>query len=162
MSHSFSSTLRSPSGWGNLLIVPTEIALEFKAHHGHRTIVTVNDRYSWHAALMFHGEFGHYIMMSKDKLKKLDLEPDEGVEVQLEPDTSKYGAELPEEFEAVLDTDPEGQRAFEGLTDGAKRSLIFMVSRYKTTDGRIEKALDLLEKLKMGITDRKILSKKGL
>ena len=161
MRHTFTTTLQNPTGYGYILVVPPAIVQDFLDQHGKRVVVTFNQGHRWHAALMAHGAFGHYIMVGKQQLKKAGLDGDEEIEVELVADTSKYGAEVPEELEAVLETDPEGQRAFEGMTDGGKRSVIFMVARYKTTDSRIEKALDVLEKLKLGITDRKILGKKG-
>ena len=68
---------------------------------------------------------------------------------------------VPEEFAAVMETDPEGEAAFEKLKDGTKRGLLYMVAKLKDTDRRIEKSLDLMEKLKLGITDRRVLGKWG-
>jgi len=37
---------------------------------------------------------------------------------------------MPEEFQAVLDSDPEGTSHFSTLTDGKKRSLIYYILRF--------------------------------
>ena len=143
-----------------LLVVAVDIARPFVERHGRRVIVEINGHY-WHAALSAHRDYGYYVMVSKANLKAADIDPEAEIEVSVWPDESKYGVDVPEEFLAVLETDPEGEAIFERMTDGGKRSVIHIVKRIKTSDNRIEKSLELLEKLKMGITDRRLLNKKG-
>ncbi len=59
---------------------------------------------------------------------------------------------MPEEFQAVLDSDPEAMQIFEGFTQGKQRSLIYYILRFKNSQTRIDKALIITENMKMGIT----------
>ena len=80
-------------------------------------------------------------------------------QLQITEDSSKYGVDVPEEFTAVFDSDPEASKVFEALTDGKKRSLIYHVLRFKNSQTRIDKSIIIAENLKLGITDPKDLLK---
>ena len=66
---------------------------------------------------------------------------------------------MPEEFSAVLESDPEAADIFESFTDGKKRSLIYYVLRFKSSQLRIDKALIISENIKIGVTDPKEIVK---
>lgn len=66
---------------------------------------------------------------------------------------------MPEEFQAVLDSDLEAYERFEKLIVGKKRSLIYLILRIKNSQTRIGKALIISENIKMGITDQRELIK---
>lgn len=55
---------------------------------------------------------------------------------------------ISEEFSAVLSSDPDGEIWFEKLTDGKKRSLIFLTNKTKNSQLKIEKCFVVLEHLK--------------
>jgi uncharacterized protein YdeI (YjbR/CyaY-like superfamily) len=62
---------------------------------------------------------------------------------------------MSEELEAVLLSDHEAYTIFEDLTPGRQRSIIYAISRYKSSQLRVDKAIILTENLKRGITDPK-------
>ena len=97
------------------------------------------------------------IMLNKSNQKKLGVLPNDYFKVQLLEDTSKYGVDLPEEFEAVMESDPEALKIFDSLSIGKKRGLIYVILRYKNSQTRIDKSLLLCQNLKMGIRDPKEL-----
>ena len=112
--------------------------------------------------LAFHGKLHLYqgrflISFGKRYQKELGVTKNDFFELQLFENTSKYGVEMPEEFQAVLDSDFEAYEAFERLTDGRKRSLIYYVTRFKNSQTRIDKTLIVTENLRLGITDQKEL-----
>ena len=47
---------------------------------------------------------------------------------------SANGIQKPEELKEVLDTDPEADSIFNGLTEGNHRSLIYLVTQVKSSD----------------------------
>ncbi|GAA4274879.1 YdeI/OmpD-associated family protein [Aquimarina gracilis] len=113
----------------------------------------------FHAALQKY--LGRYhITFNKVNQKKLGIFPNDYFKVELSEDTSKYGVEMPEEFEAVLLSDLEAFKIFENLTDGKKRSLIYYILKIKNSQTRIDKALIITENLKRGIRDNRELIKK--
>ncbi|MEL6812026.1 MAG: YdeI/OmpD-associated family protein [Bacteroidota bacterium] len=114
--------------------------------------------------ISFHGKLHSYqgrflISFGKRYQKELGVDRSDYFELQLFENTTKYGVEMPEEFQAVLDSDPEAYEGFERLTDGRKRSLIYYIARFKNSQTRIDKALIISENIKMGITDQRELIK---
>lgn len=103
---------------------------------------------------------GMYRMMfGKQHQKKLGVFPSDYFQIQFFEDTTKYGVEMPEEFQAVLESDPEAKEGFKQLTDGRKRAIIYHIKRYKASQTKIDKAIAISEKIKMGITDTLALIK---
>lgn len=103
----------------------------------------------------------HLIYFSKGKQKELGVFMNDYFELQIFEDTSKYGVEMSEELEAVLLSDYEAFSIFENLTPGKQRSIIYAISRYKSSQLRVDKALILTENLKRGVTDQKLWFKKN-
>jgi len=68
---------------------------------------------------------------------------------------------MPEELEAVLESDPGAKMIFDAFTAGKKRSIIYMIGRYKSSQTRIDKSLILCENLKIGLRETRILLKSG-
>jgi len=101
----------------------------------------------------------YYMMFGKRYQKELGLFPNDIFELQFFEDTSKYGVEVPEEFEAVMLSDYDAYEIFETLTDGRKRGLIYAIARYKNSQIKIDKTLLLCENLKRGIRDPRELFK---
>ena len=77
----------------------------------------------------FHGALHHYkgqylISFGKRYQKELGIFPSDYFELQLLEDQSKYGVDVPEALQAVMDSDPKGFQLFENLTPGSKRRLM--------------------------------------
>ena len=143
-------------------IVPDMVAQYFLDQQCKRVLVKVrflSKHIEFHAALQkFHGYY--HIMFNKANQKRLNIFPSDYFEVTLSEDTSKYGVEMPEEFEAVLASDPEASAVFESLTAGKKRSLIYYILKIKNSQTRIDRAITITENLKLGIREHKELIKK--
>ena len=144
------------------LVLPFEIVKPF-VEKGHKRVkVTASfegKSISFYTALQKRHE-QYFMMFSKNNQKSLGIYPNDYFQLQFFEDTSKYGVEVPEEFDAVLLSDYEAYQIFESLTDGKKRGIIYMISRYKNAQTRIDKSLLLCENLKRGIRDNKELLKK--
>jgi len=138
------------------LVIPEVIARSF-VDEGHSRIAI--KAFFGGNEISFHGKLHQYlgrflISFGKRYQKELGF-----FELQLIENTSKYGVEMPEEFQAVLDSDLEAYERFEKLTVGKKRSLIYLILRIKNSQTRIGKALIISENIKMGITDQRELIK---
>jgi len=113
----------------------------------------------FHAALR--KRLGRYVItFGKQKQKELGVFPSDYFQMELFEDTTKYGVIMPKEMEAVFESDPEASEIFSNFSDGKKRSLIYYVKRFKTSQTRIDKALLISENMKMGIIDHRELVKK--
>ncbi|WP_271766083.1 YdeI/OmpD-associated family protein [Aquimarina algiphila] len=144
------------------IIVPDQIANHYLNKGYKRVVVEIvfkEKSVQFHAALQKIKERYH-ITFNKQNQKKLGVFPSDYFIVRLLEDTSKYGVEIPEEFEAVLQSDPEALQIFDTLTAGKKRSIIYYILKIRNTQNRIDKALIITENLKLGIRDHKELIKR--
>ncbi|MBT8234655.1 MAG: YdeI/OmpD-associated family protein [Bacteroidia bacterium] len=141
--------------------IPEDIARLFidKGHNRVKVKVSFKGQsISYYAALQkIKGNF--IVMLNKPNQKKLGVFPNDYFQMQLVEDTSRYGVDVPEELEAVFESDPDAFDIFESLTMGKRRGLIYSVAGYKSSQTRIEKSLVLAENLKRGIRDPKSLFK---
>lgn len=106
--------------------------------------------------IYFHGAIQkrngkHYMMFGKRYQKALGIFPNDYFQLQFFEDDSKYGVDMPEEFDAVLVSDYDAYQIFEGLTPGKQRNLIYAITRYKSSQTRIDKSILICENLKRGI-----------
>lgn len=142
--------------------IPVEIATPFieKSHKRVKVVASFEGKsLEIYAALNKWKDGSFSIMFSKNNQKTLGIFPNDYFQIQLLEDTSKYGVDLPEEFEAVMFSDYEAHQIFESFTPGKKRGIIYMIARYKNSQTRIDKAILLCENLKRGIRDNKELLK---
>lgn len=132
-------------------------ALEFLNSGHKRVIVDINKSTKLHCSLMHSNQVGYFIYLGSKVLNKLKLKESDIVTIDIQKDNSEYQFEYPEEFEEVLNTDLDAMQIFNTLTDGNKRSLIYLITRVKSVNKRIERSLKIAEHLKQGISSaRKI------
>ena len=136
------------------LTVSEEILLQYQEEgddgltFNQRFIITVNGTVQWRAGSVSLGNRLAYITLSKARMKELEVDLGDTVTVALEKDRSKYGMEIPEEFEEVLLQDDYAKQRFESLTMGLQRAVIYIVAQLKSSQKRIDKSIFLLENLK--------------
>lgn len=146
--------------WSYHIIVPQKIYDSLTKKGNKRIMCSINKLEQFHAGFMPDGNGNWFIKLNKEKMKAFDLSVGELVSVEVESDTSKYGMALPKEFEEVLNQDVEGSAYFEKLTEGKKRSLIYLIAKVKNTDKKITKSLIILDHLtaNAGKLDFKLLN----
>jgi hypothetical protein len=140
------------------LEVEDEIVQSFLGKNSKRALATIGT-FSFHCAFMRMKEGAYYIIIGSKTCKALKIKANDEVQVVFSEDTSDYQFEMPEEFQEVLYQEPEAMSVFEDLTDGNKRSLIYVVSSVKSSEKRIERALKIVEKLKIGVTSPRLMLK---
>jgi len=146
--------------WSYHIIVPQKIYNDLTKSGNKRIMCSINKLERFHAGFMPDGNGQWFIKLNKEKMKDFGLTVGEEVTIEVKSDTSKYGMALPNEFEEVLVQDIEGAEYFEKLTEGKKRSLIYLIAKVKNTDKRIIKSLIILDHLKAnsGKLDFKLLN----
>lgn len=145
------------SGMHYIMLDDASLA-EFTQNNNKRIICKLNNQLEVHCAIMPKKEGGFFINIGAGIRKKLGIEAGSIVSATFLPDNSKYQFELPEEFAEVLEQDLEALEVFEKLTDGNKRSIIYLVTQVKSSERRIDRSIKIAENLKNGITNaRKIL-----
>jgi hypothetical protein len=144
------------------VIIPKEHAIPF-VDAGHKRIhikaFFEKNSMEFHGALrLYQGDY--IVSFGKRYQKELGLFPTDFFEFQLFENTTTYGVEIPEAFQAVMESDPEGVSYFEKLTDGRKRGLIYYIKRFKNNQTQVDKTLIIFENLKQGTTDPRELIKR--
>lgn len=134
--------------------IPSQEAENIISTWGKRVICTVNGN-TIHSAINKNKNIGYHIILGKKTKQKLNLELGESFELTLSKDDSDYQMDISVEFQEVLNTDPEGQILFEKLTPGKKRSLIYYVSSAKQSNTRINRAIKIMDNIKLGYKDLK-------
>ncbi len=134
--------------WSYHLPVPIAVSNHFLEQKIKRLIATFNKEIELHCALMPKGDGSYFININKEIRKKLGSFVGDEIHIHLREDTSKYGMPLPEEMEALLEIDEEGNNYFHALTPGKQRSLLYMVGKPKNSDTRLKKALAIIDYLK--------------
>lgn len=151
----FDTTIRNFSG--DMLtiyfVVPEELVKTLTKDGANRFICTINGMYEHPCALHRSDDIGHYIYLSKRVRKELEVEPGDTLHCEIREDTSEYGMPMPEELSELFEIDPEGKRAFDTLTPGRQRGLIHYIGSAKRVDTRIQRALTIVDNLKLGIRD---------
>jgi len=142
------------------ILIPAKVHEKMASDDHKRVMCSVNGHEPFHAGLMPKGDGDYFILVNKKRMKAFELELGMEVQIKLEKDTSKYGMVMPEEFQEVLSSDPEGEDLFEKLTSGKQRNLIHLIAMVKSTDIRITKSLIILDHLKAneGKIDFKLLN----
>lgn len=134
--------------WTSIIIIPNEIFLEMiQLVPNKRILCAINNNLKFHCGMLPKKTF-HYIMLSKEKMKILNLKINDEIQVEIFPDTSTFGMDICEQLQEVLMSDIEGKILFEQLTSGKKRSIIYLISKTKNAQLRIEKSFVLVEHLK--------------
>lgn len=146
----------------NAVVIPPEIGKAFREKGHKRVLVKImfnTTALEFYAALSRWKDGSYSIMLSKAKQKELGIHAPDHFLVRLMEDTSTYGAEMPEELEAVLESDVDAKRIFDSFTKGKQRGILYMIARYKTSQTKIDKSLLLCENLKRGVRNNNELLK---
>ncbi|MCO5144454.1 MAG: YdeI/OmpD-associated family protein [Oligoflexia bacterium] len=143
----------------HILKIPAKTVTLLGGRTNLRVMIRLNKEIEFHAGFMPLGKGESYIMLSKARMKPLGLQYGDTVDVEIKKDQSKYGLPMPEELQTVLDLDTEASTRFENLSAGKKRTIIHYVGNVKNTDKRIERALFLMENLKILPEGKELIQK---
>jgi Bacteriocin-protection, YdeI or OmpD-Associated len=130
------------------------------ANKNKRALCIINKTTQLHCAILRTKENEYYIIISSAICKQLKLKAGSIIDCEFSIDESEHQFEMPETLQEVLASDDEAKKVFDGLTDGNKRSIMHLVAIVKNTDKQIERALLIAEKLKLGITQARLILKK--
>lgn len=152
-------TVERFEGGMHYIVLDEATILPFTANGNKRIICKFNNSVSFHCAILFKKDIGYYIHFGMAICKQLGLKKGVTVTAAFSLDATTYQFKMPEELQEVLAADDEASAAFEALTPGKQRGLMYVVTQVKSTDKRIERALKIAEKIKCGITSPKIILK---
>tara|TARA_R110002051_G_scaffold311039_1_gene384606 strand:- start:758 stop:1120 length:363 start_codon:yes stop_codon:yes gene_type:complete len=90
-----------------------------------------------------------YVLVNQDLRTHLKLDGKHLFPVKIERDHSEYGHEMPEELQVLMDQDEEGAHFFKKLTPGKQRMMVYTVTKVKSPESRMKKALAIIHHLKL-------------
>lgn len=126
--------------------IPEESVAQFKEGKKTRLLVEVNDLVQINCTFksLKNGEYA--VFVNKRDQKKLGIVPGDVASVIIQEHPHPLGVEVPEVLQVLLDQDEESAAIFNGLTDGAKRTLIFRLLRIKKdVDKQVSVILEYLK-----------------
>jgi len=134
--------------WGHHITLPKQVSDHFLSKKIKRVVCVINDIITIHSGIQSKGDGQFFILVNKEIRKKLALIEGDELTIELTEDKSKYGMPMPEEMGELLEIDDEANQFFHSLTKGKQRSLIYMISKPKSSDVRLKKALTICDYLK--------------
>jgi hypothetical protein len=137
------------------IFIPGDIAEELTLKANTRLVGSLNGL-QFRLASLSDGAGQFYITVSKPLQKSAGLKPGQMVTVQIAVDPEPDRLDIPEEFEELLQQDPEVKAIFETLTIGYRRSILHYISGAKGVDTRIKRSLELAERMRNGMPGAKI------
>ncbi|WP_200977510.1 YdeI/OmpD-associated family protein [Echinicola sp. 20G] len=146
--------------WQYHFPIPDDIAESFIVNENKRVICEIAT-IKFRAALMKSKDYW-FVLINQALREKLGLNQGEQAMLSLVKDKSEFGHEMPEELQVLLDQDDTGNQYFRSLTMGKQRSLVYIVTKVKNSNSRLNKALAIVEHLKdvKGVLDFKMLNEK--
>lgn len=142
----------------HFVMVDAKIVDSFLSKGSKRALCLIKNT-TFHCAFMPKKEGGYFINLGSTICKQLNLKEGDEIALTFTEDNSELQFEMPEEFSEVLYQDPDADAVFQTLTDGNKRGLIYVITLVKSSEKRIERALKVAEKLKLGITSPRLVLK---
>lgn len=149
MEFSFQAPLlhrESALGWSSIVMIPQEFYPDIKAQDHLRVEVLFNRQEKAHVSIKSKDD-SFYLILNNTQRKKLKVKEGDLVQVHLKEETSEYGMPMPEELALMLAEDERANEFFHLQTPGNRRSLIYLVSKVKSADAKIRKALAIVEHL---------------
>ena len=131
--------------------IDSDVVFPFIDKGNRRAICIINQTEILHCAFMPLKGGGYYINIGSTICKRLKLKTGMEITLEFKEDTTQYQFDMPEELNEVFLQDVDAFNIFQQLTDGTKRGLIYLVNLVKSSDKKIERSLEIAEKLKAGV-----------
>lgn len=133
-----------PLGYAGRLVLDADAvaALPVRDDGSRRFVCGVEGLEPWRAALIPDGTGAYFVIVNKTRIAALrragaDLS---ALAVELVPDDSAYGMDMPVELGELLAQDEAADRYFHALTPGKQRTLIYQVASAKREATRLKRA----------------------
>ncbi|MEO1050922.1 MAG: YdeI/OmpD-associated family protein [Bacteroidota bacterium] len=140
--------LEKRKGGYHYLTVDAEIVEQFEKKKQTRLVCDIDGKVSYSCGLNHLGDGNFFIIVGAKYIKKLQKRPGDMVSFDIYEDPNPLGVEIPEVLQVLIEQDEEVKQAFEGYTDGKKRSLVYTIARVKDIDLQVQKVLKFVRENK--------------
>ena len=134
--------------WRHHFVIPEAVTAQLTTHDNRRVFVKINDQLEIRSSLMPINGTESFVLINKAIKTKMGLSTGDEAVLVIRKDDSTYGMEMPEELQVLMDQEPACDALFHQLTPGKQRSLIYLVSKVKNPNSRLNKALAIVHHLK--------------
>ncbi len=128
------------------LKVEADIVNQFEHKRSTRIICTLDDTLSFRCGLNHLGDGNFFIIVATKYLEKLEKVLGDTVRYKIEKDPDQLGVEMPEVLTVFLSQEAEYKAVFDKLTNGKKRSLIYIIVKIKDIDKQVNNIIAFLNK----------------
>jgi uncharacterized protein YdeI (YjbR/CyaY-like superfamily) len=138
------------SSRGGYFYVAIESAIVDRLSKGKATRLQclIDEKITLHCGLNHLRDGNFFIIVAGKHVKLLQKKAGDAVTLTLSEDPEPLGVPVPEVLEALLEQDEALKNVFDSMTDGKKRSLIFLVKDIKDIDRQVQKATAFLTAVK--------------
>ena len=130
------------------LTVEATVVAGFSQRHKTRLQCVLNEAITLSCGLNPLGDGRYFIIVASRYVKALKRKEGDGLSFRLTEDENPLGVSVPEVLEALLEQDEELKAVYDVLSDGKKRSLIFLIKDIKNIDKQVQKATKFLQDVK--------------
>ena len=113
---------------------------------------TING-YPFRNAISPQGDGTHYMVVNKELRKASGVKGGDVVRIVMEIDTDERLVEVPEDFQAILDTNPDAKTFFDGLTASYRGKYVTWITSAKKAETRTARLEKVIEKLLNKVKD---------
>ncbi|MEO6287984.1 MAG: YdeI/OmpD-associated family protein [Dyadobacter sp.] len=132
------------------IMVPDSIARQFvEGRRPARVRCILNDMVEFQCAIRPKGDGGFYINVGTPLRQQGKFVLGQKLSVRIWKDDSEFGRDMPEELQELLAMDEEGNQLFDQLLPSHKRGIIHYVAGAKSVQVRIDRAIMLINRLKV-------------
>jgi hypothetical protein len=124
--------------------VPAATVAKMPQQKRTRLLCTIDGKVGYRCGLNHMGDGDFFIIVSTKNLNAIGKKEGDIISFVLTIDENPLGVEMPEVLEALLTQDEDAMSAYNKLTDGKKRSLMYYIIRFKDVDKQVKAATDFL------------------
>ncbi len=141
-----------PANRGGYYYIAVDAAVAASFSRGHKTRLrcVLNNSIPLSCGLNPLGNGHYFVIIATRHVKALKKSEGDELLFCLSEDENPLGVAIPEVLEALLEQEDELRAVFNGMTDGKKRSLIFLIKDMKDVDRQVQKAVAFLTTVKAG------------
>lgn len=134
--------------WQYHVPISDDISAPLMDEKHRRVLVWIKGEGPFHMALMKAKEYW-YVLINQQLRARFHLDEKNSFPMKIERDHSEYGHEMPEELQVLMDQDDEGANYFKSLAPGKQRMMVYTVTKVKSPESRMKKALAIIHHLKL-------------
>ncbi|WP_255712317.1 YdeI/OmpD-associated family protein [Dyadobacter sp. CY351] len=132
------------------MVVPDEVAVQFvQGRKPARVRCLLNGHVDFQCAIRPKGGGGFYINIGTPLRQQGKLVLGQKLHAEVRPDDSEFGRDVPEELQELLEMDEEGKRLFDESLPSHQRAIIYYVAGAKSVQVRIDRAIMMINRLKV-------------